>query len=377
MRADEKDWLWESNAPAPAGRQAARSGLNKSRVTLMKTPTPVIDSGIARPTGLLRRTAAFLLLACVGLTPGAPADAQAKSFSVAPHGELRLALPAGWKDVVKPSPRDGSPTIQLSSATGESFAVLVSPTHPSSTQPVWAKLKTATEDLARPSVAQSVEQKADVKSFKGEETDGYYYSLTDSAPSPGEYKYMSQGLERVGDLLLQFTILSNDPTQKIRDTALEMLRTAHHQRPAQASLGIREIPVSGQNWKVRILDPGLGPLQQESDAGQFTCRSSSAAGFNLSLFVERPANTGTRHGDVFEHYWPQSRQNPLIDQDSIKIERNPKFVKVSYRIGPMPNVNYYFAYKGRWADLHISKLPFAKEDEKLLASFEQSLSYGE
>jgi hypothetical protein len=107
------------------------------------------------------------------------------------------------------------------------------------------------------------------------------------------------------------------------------------------------------------------------------CRSATGTGFNLSLFVEKPAGAGTQHGDVFDHYWALSKRNPLIEEDSIKVERNQKFVKVSYRIGPMPNVNYYFAYKGRWVDLHISKLPFAKDDEKLFASFDQLLAYSE
>ena len=308
------------------------------------------------------------------VSAAAPAGPQPKAFSLPPHGELQLTLPAGWKDRLKPTPRNPLPTLELSPATGAEVVVFITPIPLSAAQPALSNLKSATENMARASVAQSVEKKADIIALKGEQTDGYYFSLTDSAPAPGEYKYMSQGLARVGEMLLQFTILSNDPTQKARDTGLETLRTASHRK---AALATREIPISGQGWKIRIPDPGLGQLQQQSGPGQFACRSTTGTGFNLSLFVEKPAGAGTKHGDVFEHYWTLSKKNPLIEEDSVKVERNEKFVKVSYRLGPMPNVNYYFAYKGRWIDLHISKLPFAKEDEKLFASFDQLLAYSE
>ncbi|HXJ55321.1 MAG TPA: hypothetical protein VNU68_01535 [Verrucomicrobiae bacterium] len=318
---------------------------------------------------------ALLIFLCLNRTPPASAAGQpSKSFAVPPNGEIQLALPAEWKGRVIPSPRTSLPTIELSSTATEDFKVFMTPIPRGSSQPVWANLKSATELLSRPVVAQSVEKEADLIQLQGAQTEGYYFSVTDAAPAPGEYKYMSQGLARVGELLVQFTILSNDPTQKIRDTGLEILRTAGH---VQGPPATRDILVLGEGWKVRIFDPGLGRVEQQSGAGRFVCRSTTGTGFNLSLFVEQPTGTGTQHADVFEHYWSLSKQNPLIEQDSIKVERNQKFVKVSYRIGPMPNVNYYFAYKGRWVDLHISKLPFAKDDEKLFASFDQLLAYSE
>jgi len=80
--------------------------------------------------------------------------------------------------------------------------------------------------MSEPSVAQSIEKSAEVRRINGDRNEGYYFSLTDSAPAPGEYKCMTQGLIRVGDLLISFTVLSNDATQKVRDAALEMLQSA-------------------------------------------------------------------------------------------------------------------------------------------------------
>lgn len=338
----------------------------------MKTTDKSFDSCDGTWPAAVLPCAALLLF--VSLTTSLAAAPPGKAFSVAPHGELRFLIPEGWKDRVKPSPANMPPTIELYSAVGGEFVVLMTPIHPGTSQPRWENLRPATEALARPVVSQSVEQKADIKPLKGQQTDGYYFSVTDSAPAPGEYKYMTQGLGRVGELVIRFTILSNDPTQKIRDTALEIVRTASHDK---AALTTREIPVAGQGWKLRVFDPGLVKLQQQSDTNQFTCRSATGTGFNFSVFVEQPSGAGTQHGDVFKHYWSQSQKNPMIEQDSIKIEQNPKYVKVSYRIATMPHVNYYFAYKGRWVDVHISKLPFAKGDETLFASFDQLLAYSE
>jgi len=193
-------------------------------------------------------------------------------------------------------------------------------------------LKSATELLSRPVVAQSVEKEADLIQLQGAQTEDTIFRDGRRAGSR-RIQYMSQGLARVGELLVQFTILSNDPTQKIRDTGLEILRTAGH---VQGPPATRDILVLGEGWKVRIFDPGLGRVEQQSGAGRFVCRSTTGTGFNLSLFVEQPTGTGTQHADVFEHYWSLSKQNPLIEQDSIKVERNQKFVKSATGSAPCP-----------------------------------------
>ena len=174
---------------------------------------------------------------------------------------------------------------------------------------------------------------------------------------------------------MSFTILSNDATQNIRDAALGMLRSAQ-QIKAQAPEDL-DIAIPGQGWKLHLLNPSMDPVHEQSGPSGFKFNSSNADGFRFTAFIEKPAGEGQRHEDVFEHYWKLARNNPLIEQNSIQVEKRENFVKVRYLTSLMPNVNYYFTYKGRWVDLHISKLPYGQKDEELFASFEKHLSYGE
>jgi len=317
--------------------------------------------------------AGFILLLIVSLARALQTPSGViKKYPLGSQGELQLTLQKEWRDTMMTSPRNVSPAIQIVPETGDSFKILLTVIGGASPKMAGKYLESSVEQMSGPAALQSLEKKADIKQFKGEQTEGYYYSLTDSAPAPGEFTFMTQGLTRVGELLLSFTILSNDRTQQTRDAALNLIKTAVHVKAAGEEV---EIAIPGQGWKIHVLNPGFGQLDQQSDSDHFVCRSRGGQGFNLSLFVEKPGGRGSQHMDVFNHYWPLANQNPLIKQESIKVEKKEKFVKVSYLTGPMPNVNYYFINKGRWVDVHISKLPFGKEDEPLFAAFEKALSY--
>jgi hypothetical protein len=100
-------------------------------------------------------------------------------------------------------------------------------------------------------------------------------------------------------------------------------------------------------------------------------------GFNLTIVVEKPVNDDMSNEAVFNYYWSTVANSPVIDAGSVEVKKEGKFVKVSYTLHGEPNVNYFFAFKGRWVDVHISKWPFEKTDSKLFADFEEHLSYGE
>ena len=77
---------------------------------------------------------------------------------------------------------------------------------------------------------QAVEKTIPLKEIRGTEGKGFYYFATDRAPKPGEYKYLNQGKLLVGELIVIFTILTNDGQEAVVSSALEMLKTARHQR---------------------------------------------------------------------------------------------------------------------------------------------------
>ena len=77
----------------------------------------------------------------------------------------------------------------------------------------------------------SVEAVLSVKPLRGEETAGHYYSLTDRAPKPGEYKYLTQGVVVLGDVSFSFTVLTSTAGHPAREAALEALRRARLKLP--------------------------------------------------------------------------------------------------------------------------------------------------
>jgi hypothetical protein len=72
----------------------------------------------------------------------------------------------------------------------------------------------------------TVETKIVLQELKGVHNIGYYFSVTDKAPDPGEYRYMTQGKIGVGNLLLSFTILTRVKESESAKDALTMLREA-------------------------------------------------------------------------------------------------------------------------------------------------------
>jgi hypothetical protein len=69
-----------------------------------------------------------------------------------------------------------------------------------------------------------------LQEIKGVDGRGFYFTATDRAPKPGEAKYLTQGIIRVGEISLAFTVLTNDGQEAVVRAALEMLRTAVHRQ---------------------------------------------------------------------------------------------------------------------------------------------------
>jgi hypothetical protein len=144
------------------------------------------------------------------------------------------------------------------------------------------------------------------------------------------------------------------------------------------------VTVPGQGWAITMDVPPLANFAGQSKGNNFQFRSTSGEnGFNVSIFVEQPQGREKTHEAVFNHYWPMAKQNPLIDASSIQVTKTAKFVKVAYRfdLGQADKdtknrqVNYYFFFKDRWIDVHISKMPLAESDDKLFDAFEKALAY--
>src|SRR5882724_7252380 len=159
-----------------------------------------------------------------------PVEKASRSFEVAGHGQIQLSYPKTWQVSVQqaPGPADLKlpPNIKLESADGQKFMVEMTPL-PSREMhaETMEGLRKMADVRARHDLAGARETKANYQDLKGESAHGLYYSLTDKSDDPGEFKYMTAAFVVVGDLVLNVTILDNDPSKPQRGQALEMLKT--------------------------------------------------------------------------------------------------------------------------------------------------------
>ena len=155
-----------------------------------------------------------------------------RTYTFSGHGALILHLPTGWNDRVRQHPGDFPPTITLSGFEGSPFVVMITP--------LWAKSGAATdfgtpkairgivERAAHAAEPESVEGRLSIVTTGGGNGPGYYFKATDRDPKPGEFKYMTQGAMRIGELVCTFTVLSDDPKSVATNKTLTMLNQATH-----------------------------------------------------------------------------------------------------------------------------------------------------
>lgn len=158
-------------------------------------------------------------------------DVSDRSFQLPENGSFRLQVPQSWKDELRQPPGGLPPTIVFSSTTGESFKILVTPifsVNEEMKMPTPSEIKKTVEKTVESVKNQAVEKKIPIIEFRGSSTIGYYFSVTDRSPKPGEYKYMTQGMFRVGHLAPTFTVLTNNGLEDTVSKSLKMIRDANH-----------------------------------------------------------------------------------------------------------------------------------------------------
>ena len=156
-------------------------------------------------------------------------DAVPRQFALPDHGVFEITVPTDWQDEVGRPPNRLPPTIKFRPKAGPSFEVLMTPLWPieGKAPPTDAlTVRREVEKAAAGASSQAVEKHIEVRELKGSNGTGYYFSATDRAPAPGEYKHMTQGILPVGQLAISFTILTNDGQESAVAQSLEALQSA-------------------------------------------------------------------------------------------------------------------------------------------------------
>ena len=154
-----------------------------------------------------------------------------RRYPLPQRGFFRMKVPTSWKDQLRQPSQPLPPTIAFRPGKGRPFDVLVTP--------IWrarADVPSSTKDALRQKVertiesvkSQAVEKELTAVEFEGASGPGFYFSATDRGPKPGEYRLMTQGILKVSELIVTFTILTNDAQEQVVRDALAMLQSAVH-----------------------------------------------------------------------------------------------------------------------------------------------------
>ncbi|HUL31095.1 MAG TPA: hypothetical protein VLZ03_11640 [Thermodesulfobacteriota bacterium] len=153
-----------------------------------------------------------------------------KKYPIPEHGTLELNVPASWKAKMHHPQENMPPTIIFDPAKGNDFQVMIAVMLGKTGDKDFnskEKVQTYVEKLGQELLPNAVETKVESHEIKGTTNVGYYFSVTDKAPNPGEYRYMTRGAIGVGNLLLSFTILHRvKDSQSVLD-ALSILQEAN------------------------------------------------------------------------------------------------------------------------------------------------------
>lgn len=150
--------------------------------------------------------------------------------------------------------------------------------------------------------------------------------------------------------------------------------------PLRADEKVFVIPDEG--WRVVVDAPPLAKIEESRRGTDYALKANSGR-FNLSLFVETPQSATGGHKECYEFYWLRGRRNPIIDQASVQVSNTARYYRVEYlmtapfagQVIKHKNVNYYFAFNGRWMDLHISVIEPQAGDEEIFRRFDEGLRY--
>jgi hypothetical protein len=159
-------------------------------------------------------------------------DTRLRRFELPNLDTLELTLPPGWVEGTEAAPAGEQPlTIEFAPVEGPDFRAFLTPESSDTGEPAMMDadtLRGEVQQLAERIGPQAVEGSLEIRRLQGQSGVGFYFSATDRVQSPEEYRYMTQGALQTGDLILWFTILTNEGQEAKVAEALTMLQSAVH-----------------------------------------------------------------------------------------------------------------------------------------------------
>lgn len=157
-----------------------------------------------------------------------------EAFDIPGHGELVISIPRIWNYNFTKSDEDTPPLITfyvLDNNEREIFQLNMSVFwndgfNRKITSPEY--IYSLVEETGKNTLSLSDQTELKMVKITGKEGIGYLYDLSDSRAKEGEYHYLTQGALAVGDILLVFSLFSNDEKAILREAMLNSLKSARH-----------------------------------------------------------------------------------------------------------------------------------------------------
>jgi len=171
----------------------------------------------------------WLFLAFATATAAVAADGETKKYALPDKTSLELSVPAGWKDELQAKEGSTPATIFFTPREGAPFKVFVIPLGRARADATTSiQMRQSVQNAADKVKPRAVETILIAEEFKGASGPGYYFSATDRAPPAGEFKYLTQGMLLVGEVVVSFGVLTNDGQENVKEQAFSMLKGAAH-----------------------------------------------------------------------------------------------------------------------------------------------------
>jgi hypothetical protein len=174
------------------------------------------------------------LAALVGLLavllPARAADGELRAWPIPGRGKLEMIVPSDWYDDPR-GPQGGLPRVRFFDRLGprppfEMTVTIAWSTGKEASYKDPGRLRSFVAQSADDLASATVEKRFPLREIQSEHGVGYFFQATIQSPTAGAWPNLTQGALVTGDLLLAFSILTNDPKSPAIERAVAMLRTA-------------------------------------------------------------------------------------------------------------------------------------------------------
>lgn len=175
---------------------------------------------------------AHSMLQAVPAEPGYEIDTEV--FEIPGHGELIMEVPRLWNYNFTKSDENTPPLITfyvLDDNKQEIFQLNMSVFWEEGYSRNITRLdyiKAMVTEAGNNTLRFSDENQLELKEITGRAGQGYYFALTDSSAGEDEYRYLIQGALGVGQVLLVFSLFSNDADEILSEAMFRSLESARH-----------------------------------------------------------------------------------------------------------------------------------------------------